>query len=394
MNQTFQNVIADQLAQIRSEKLYKTERALNSSQGRLVTLGDRQVLNFCSNNYLGLSNDPDLISAVKKGLDQYGFGLSSVRFICGTQTQHRELEHELAQLVKTEDAILYSSCFDANAGLFETILTDQDAIISDQLNHASIIDGIRLTKAERHRFAHSDMADLEQKLKSTRNKRLRMIATDGVFSMDGELAKLPQICDLAQRYDAIVMVDDSHATGLIGQHGRGSLEVTGTLGKVDIITSTLGKALGGGSGGFSAGSAQLVDLLRQRSRTYLFSNSLAPPIVAGALWLVRHQSQLKNKRANLAKRTRQFRKAMTERGFNIPPGDHPIVAVMLGEAQLAKDMAQSLLTKGIFVVGFWYPVVPKGTARIRVQLSAQHTESDVEQAIEAFTSVGQKLKVI
>jgi glycine C-acetyltransferase len=352
------------------------------------------VINFCANNYLGLSSHPRIIEAARKALDDRGYGLSSVRFICGTQDRHKELEAAVSKFLGTDDTILYSSCFDANGGLFETLLGEDDAIISDALNHASIIDGVRLCKAERHRYEHDDMADLEAKLVATKGKRLRMIATDGVFSMDGDIARIDAICDLAEKYDALVMVDDSHATGFVGKTGRGSAELRGCLPRVDVFTSTLGKALGGASGGFTSGKKEIIDLLRNRSRPYLFSNTLAPPIVAGsieALALLSESTQLRDK---LEANTERFRRGMEAAGLAIRPGVHPIVPVMLGDARLASTMAQKLLDHGIYVIGFSYPVVPKGQARIRVQLSAAHSSDDIDQAITAFATVGKELEVL
>lgn len=394
MNQNLADLVTQQLEDIKSQGLYKTEREISSKQGVEIEVNGKTVLNFCANNYLGLAGSDEMANAAKAGLDQFGYGLSSVRFICGTQTQHRELERKLAAFVGTEDAILYSSCFDANTGLFEILLTPEDAILSDSLNHASIIDGIRLTKAERLRYEHSDMADLEEKLKASQDKRFRLIATDGVFSMDGHLAKLKEICDLADKYNAAVMVDESHATGVIGETGRGAIEACGVIGRVDIVTSTLGKALGGATGGFTAASAEIVDLLRQRSRTYLFSNSLAPSIVAAALHLMNHPEIITDRLATLKENTAYFREKMTALGFTIPESTHPIAPVMLGDAVLAKKIADDMLAEGIYVIGFWYPVVPKDTARIRVQISAAHTKEQLDKAIAAFEKTGKKHGVI
>jgi glycine C-acetyltransferase len=384
------------LAEIEEAGLYKHERIINSPQGALISVvgGERPVLNFCANNYLGLSSHPETIAAARASLDERGYGMSSVRFICGTQDRHKQLEQALSTFLGTEDTILYSSCFDANGGLFETLLGEEDAIISDALNHASIIDGVRLCKAERHRYANSDMAELEAALQATQGKRLRMIATDGVFSMDGNIAKLDRICDLAEKYSAMVMVDDSHATGFIGRTGRGTHEYNNVMGRVDVITSTLGKALGGASGGFTSGRKPLIDLLRNRSRPYLFSNSLAPMIVAASLAVMDTLSKSTALRDKLEANTKQFRAGVSAAGFNIKPGDAPIVPIMLGEAKLAVDMANKLLGEGIYVIGFSYPVVPKGQARIRVQLSAGHSSEQVDQAIAAFTKVGKQLGVI
>jgi glycine C-acetyltransferase len=388
------NVFAATLAEIESAGLWKHERLITSPQAAHITTGGAEVINFCANNYLGLSSHPRVIAAARKALDDRGYGLSSVRFICGTQDRHKELEAAISTFLGTEDTILYSSCFDANGGLFESILGDQDAIISDALNHASIIDGIRLCKAERHRYEHDDLSDLEAKLKSTQGKRLRMIATDGVFSMDGDIARLDAICDLADRYRALVMVDDSHATGFVGKTGRGSPELRGVMDRVDVYTSTLGKALGGASGGFTSGRKEIIDLLRNRSRPYLFSNTLAPPIVAGSIEAIALISESTALRDKLEANTRRFRAGMTAAGLAIREGTHPITPVMLGDARLAADMAQRLLGHGIYVIGFSYPVVPKGQARIRVQLSAAHTDDDIDRAITAFTTVGRELGII
>ncbi|XXT76600.1 glycine C-acetyltransferase [Sorangium sp. So ce726] len=380
---------------IRAAGLYKEERILETPQGPVIrTEGGAGVLNFCANNYLGLSSHPAVIAAAKEAIDTHGFGLSSVRFICGTQDLHRRLESRIARFFGTEDAILYSSCFDANGGLFETLLGDEDAVISDALNHASIIDGIRLCKAERHRYPNGDMAALEEILRATAGKRLRLIATDGVFSMDGYLAKLDTICDLADKYRAMVMVDDSHATGFIGPTGRGTAELCGVMHRVDVITSTLGKALGGASGGFTTGRQPIVDLLRQRSRPYLFSNTLAPAIAGASIAVFDLIDAEPSLRTRVMDNARRFRQGMTQAGFTIKPGVHPIVPIMLGEAQLANEMARALLAEGIYVIGFSYPVVPKGEARIRVQLSAAHEPEHVDQAIDAFRQVGRRLGVV
>ncbi|HUS47217.1 MAG TPA: glycine C-acetyltransferase [Phycisphaerae bacterium] len=376
------------LKEIRDSGLYKPERVITSPQGPTVTVaGGREVLNFCANNYLGLANDPRVIAAAKKSYDRWGFGLSSVRFICGTQELHKQLEAALTEFMGTDDTILYSSCFDANGGLFETLLGPEDAVISDELNHASIIDGIRLCKAQRFRFRNCDMADLEARLKEAGGARLRLIATDGVFSMDGTMARLDEICDLAERYDAAVMVDDSHATGFVGPRGRGTHEYHGVMDRVDIITSTLGKALGGASGGFAAGRKEIVELLRQRSRPYLFSNTLSPAIAATTLVVLDILTQSTELRDRLEANTKYFRRGMVERGFDIPRGEHPIVPIMLGEAALATKMASMMLQEGLYVVGFSYPVVPKGRARIRVQISAAHSRQDLDLAMEAFAKV-------
>ncbi len=385
-----------ELEAIRSAGLEKKERLLTTPQGASVGVagGKGEVLNFCANNYLGLSSHPKVIEAAKRAVDRYGFGLSSVRFICGTQDAHKTLEAKIAQFLGVDDAILYSSCFDANGGLFETLLGEEDAIISDALNHASIIDGIRLCKAERHRYDNGDMSQLEAALKATAGRRLRMIATDGVFSMDGFVAKLETICDLADKYEALVMVDDSHATGFVGKTGRGTPEHCGVLGRVDVVTSTLGKALGGAAGGFTAGRKPIVDMLRQRSRPYLFSNTLAPPIVGASIAVLDLLSSTTELRDRLMDNAMRFRKGMTAAGFAIKEGFHPIVPIMLGDAKLAQDVAAQMLDEGVYVIGFSYPVVPKGQARIRVQLSAAHTPEQVDRAIAAFTKVGKRLGVL
>ncbi len=387
------SVFAATLAEIEAAGLWKHERLITSPQAAHITTNGTEVVNFCANNYLGLSSHPRVIAAARKALDERGYGLSSVRFICGTQDRHKELEAAVSKFLRTEDTILYSSCFDANGGLFETVLGEQDAIISDALNHASIIDGIRLCKAERHRYEHDDLNDLEQKLRATQNKRLRMIATDGVFSMDGDIARLDAICDLADKYNALVMVDDSHATGFVGKTGRGSAELRGVVDRIDVYTSTLGKALGGASGGFTSGRKEIIDLLRNRSRPYLFSNTLAPPIVAGSIEAITLLTESTALRDRLEANTRKFRAGMAQAGLSIREGTHPITPVMLGDARLAVDMAQRLLDHGIYVIGFSYPVVPKGQARIRVQLSAAHSDEDIDRAITAFTTVGRELGV-
>ena len=392
---TLKNILTTTLQGIRDEGLYKGEWPILGAQGARVALKSGEVLNFCANNYLGLSSNPRVVAAATKALKSHGYGMSSVRFICGTQDIHKELESKVAAFLGTEDSILYSSCFDANGGLFETLLSEEDAIISDQLNHASIIDGVRLCKAERHRYANADMNELEDILKKTQGKRLRMIATDGVFSMDGTVAPLKDVCDLADTYNAVVMVDDSHATGFMGRRGRGTHEYNGVMDRVDIITSTLGKALGGASGGFTSGRQEIIDLLRQRSRPYLFSNSLSPVITAASIAVIDELSASTELRDKLEQNTIRFRKGMTEAGFAIKPGDHPIVPIMLGDARLAAEMAKDMLTnEGIYVVGFYYPVVPKGKARIRVQLSAGHSPEQVDYAVEAFTRVGRRHGVI
>lgn len=382
------------LQEIRDAGLYKHERVIESPQAATIKVGGREVLNFCANNYLGLSSHPKVIAAAHAALDDRGYGLSSVRFICGTQDRHKQLESAIATFLGTEDTILYSSCFDANGGVFETLLGPEDAIISDALNHASIIDGIRLCKAQRHRYDHDDLGQLEKMLQDTQSARLRMIATDGVFSMDGDIARLGQICDLAEKYGAMVMVDDSHATGFVGKTGRGTHEHHGVMGRVDIITSTLGKALGGASGGFISGHRPIIELLRNRSRPYLFSNTLAPPIVAGTLAVLELLSASTELRDRLEANTLRFRSAMTAAGFAIRPGTHAIAPIMLGDAKLAVDFAAALLEAGIYVIGFCYPVVPKGQARIRVQLSAGHTTEDVDRAVAAFREVGSRFEAL
>jgi glycine C-acetyltransferase len=382
------------LQEIRDAGLYKQERIITTPQGAEIAAGTGKVLNFCANNYLGLSSHPDVVAAARDSLAGHGYGMSSVRFICGTQDIHKQLEATIAKFFSTEDTILYSSCFDANGGLFETMLSEEDAIISDALNHASIIDGIRLCKAERYRYANNDLEELEAHLKATQGKRMRLVATDGVFSMDGYLARLDAICDLAEKYDAMVMVDDSHATGFIGPTGRGTAEHFGVLHRVDVMTGTLGKALGGASGGYTTGRKEIIDLLRQRSRPYLFSNTVAPPIVAASLKVFEMLDTTSELRERLMRNTQVFRAGMTKAGFAIKEGIHPIVPVMLGDAKLAVNMAAALLEEGIYVIGFCYPVVPKGQARIRVQLSAAHAPEHVERAIVAFTKVGKAMGVI
>ena len=382
------------LSEIEEAGLYKHERVLTSRQGANIEVQAGEVLNFCANNYLGLSSDPQILEAAHKGLDERGFGLSSVRFICGTQDIHKELEKNVARFLGTDDTILYSSCYDANGGLFETVLSKEDAVISDALNHASVIDGIRLCKAQRLRYQNRDMKDLESKLEEASGARRRMIATDGIFSMDGTYAPLSEICDLAERHNAMVMVDDSHATGFVGETGRGTPELCGVRERVDIVTSTLGKALGGAAGGFASGRREIIDLLRQRSRPYLFSNSLAPVIVSAANEALEILETSSEHRQRLMDNTAQFRKAMNELGFDVVEGTHPIVPIMLGDARLAQEMAKDMLAEGIYVIGFSFPVVPKGQARIRVQLSAAHTKEQVAQAIDAFTKVGKKHNVI
>jgi glycine C-acetyltransferase len=404
------DIYAEALAEVASAGLEKKERLITTPQGAEIKVagGERPVLNFCANNYLGLSSHPKVITAAKEAIDRYGFGLSSVRFICGTQDAHKTLEAKVSQFLATDDTILYSSCFDANGGLFETLLGEEDAIISDALNHASIIDGVRLCKAERHRYTNSDMVELEGILKSTKNKRLRMIATDGVFSMDGTIADLKSICDLADKYEALVMVDDSHATGFVGKTGRGTPEHCGVTGRVDVITSTLGKALGGAAGGFTSGRKEIIAWLRQRSRPYLFSNTVAPAIVGASIAVLDLLSSTTELRDKLAGNALRFRDAMTKAGFQVDgtsggsapgvvkrdAGTHPIVPILLGDAKLAQDMAAAMLEEGIYVIGFSFPVVPKGQARIRVQLSAAHTTEQVDRAVAAFAKIGKRLGVI
>ena len=383
-----------ELESIKAKGLYKQERIITTPQGvKITTQEGREVLNFCANNYLGLANHPAMIEAAAGALHNHGFGMASVRFICGTQDLHKQLEASIAEFLGTEDAILYTSCFDANTGLFETLLGEEDAIISDQLNHASIIDGIRLCKAARFRYSHSNMADLERQLKAAQQHRTRLIATDGVFSMDGDIAQLDEIVVLAERYDAMVMVDDSHATGFLGPSGRGSADHHGVLDKIDIYTSTLGKAMGGGSGGFTAARRDIIELLRQRSRPYLFSNTLTPALVAAgikAFELITASSELRDR---LWDNTHYFRRHIRDAGFDIRPGEHPIVPIMLYDAKLAQAMAEKLLEEGIYVIGFSYPVVPEGQARIRVQISAAHRQDDLDKAIEAFTRTGNNLGI-
>ena len=387
--------LAHELQTLRSQGLYKEERVIASQQQDLIAVeGGGEVLNLCANNYLGLANHPDVSEAAKRGIDERGFGMASVRFICGTQDIHKELERRLADFVGSEDAVLYASAFDANGGLFETLLGPEDAVISDALNHASIIDGIRLCKARRLRYANDDMADLEAKLQEAQDARFRLIATDGVFSMDGIVADLEAICDLADRYDAMVMVDDCHATGFLGRDGRGSHEHRGVLGRVDIITSTLGKALGGATGGFTAAKREVTDWLRQRSRPYLFSNSVAPPVVAASLEVLDLLEGSSDLRERLRDNASFFRTAMTEAGFELTGDGHPIVPVMIGDAALASRMADRLLDEGIYVIAFSFPVVPTGQARIRTQMSALHTREQLERAVQAFTRVGTELGVI
>lgn len=389
----FEQYLNEQLDGIRNAGLYKGERVIASPQSAHIGLAaGGRVLNMCANNYLGLANHPEIIQAAKQALDEWGYGLASVRFICGTQSLHKQLERRISEFLGTEDTILYSSCFDANGGLFETLMGAEDAIISDALNHASIIDGIRLSKAERYRYENGNLADLEEKLKQAQAQRFRLIATDGVFSMDGYLAKLPEICDLAEKYDALVMVDDSHAVGFIGPNGGGTPDHFGVRHRIDVVTGTLGKALGGASGGYISGHKAIIDLLRQRSRPYLFSNTLAPPIAAASLKCLDLLSSMKELRDSLRSNTAYFRGEMTRLGFNILPGEHPIVPIMLGEATLAVKMAELLLARGVYVIPFSFPVVPKGLARIRVQISAAHSRQDLEWAIQQFAAVKSELE--
>lgn len=391
---SFKKIVEQQLAEIRAAGLYKNERQILGPQGSEIRVAQGAVLNLCANNYLGLANHPEIVQAAAEGLKLHGYGMASVRFICGTQDLHKQLEQAVSAFLGTADTILYSSCFDANGGLFEVLLDEQDAVISDALNHASVIDGIRLCKAKRLRFAHSDMAELEARLKESASCRLRLIATDGVFSMDGDLAKLDQIVELAERYDALVMVDDSHATGVLGRAGRGTPDHCGVADRVDVITSTLGKSLGGATGGFTAGRAEIVELLRQRSRPYLFSNALPPVVTAAALRAIHLTQQGDDLRATLWENAAFFRAQLSALGFKLVPGNHPIIPVMLGEATLATAMADRLLREGIYVVGFSYPVVPKGQARIRTQMSAAHARPQLERAVQAFAKVGRELGVI
>jgi glycine C-acetyltransferase len=386
--------LKDELKEITQSGLYKAERHITSAQQARINIAENQVLNMCANNYLGLANNSEIIKAVKAGLDERGFGMASVRFICGTQDIHSELEKKISHFFGTDDTILYSSCFDANTGLFETLLGEKDAIISDALNHASIIDGIRLCKAARYRYSHGDMASLENCLREASDAKTKMIATDGVFSMDGDYAKLNHICNLAENHNALVMVDDSHATGFVGTTGRGTPELCGVQDRVDVITSTLGKALGGASGGFTTGRKNIIEILRQRSRPYLFSNSLAPPIVSAALKTIDLLKESKSAKEKLESNTIFFREQIAAAGFTIKPGTHPIVPIMLGDAKLAQKMAAMLLEEGVYAVGFFYPVVPKGQARIRVQISAAHSRKDMEFALEKFIKVGQALKIL
>lgn len=393
------NDLTKEIQSIHDAGLYKSERIIMTPQGAAIEVkGGKEVLNFCANNYLGLSSHPKVIEAAHKTLDEWGYGMSSVRFICGTQDIHKVLEQKISAFLQTEDTILYAACFDANGGTFEPLIGAEDAIITDQLNHASIIDGIRLCKAQRLIYKHTDMADLEEKLKETQGVRYRLVATDGVFSMNGNIAKLDEICELTDKYDAMVMIDDAHSTGFLGKTGRGTPEYRGVMGKIDIITGTLGKALGGASGGFISGRKELIELYRQRSRPYLFSNTLAPVVVGASIAVFDLLSETTELRDKLEDNTKYFREKMTEAGFDITPGVHPIVPIMLGkfenDAKLSQDMARDLLEDGIYVIGFYYPVVPRGQARIRVQLSAGHEKHHLDKAIEAFTKIGKKYNVI
>ena len=396
MTDTTRKHYNDILQSIEDEGLFKKERVIISPQrANIEVKGGQKVLNMCANNYLGLANNPEIIEAAKSSYGKWGYGLSSVRFICGTQQIHKELEKKITEFLETEDTILYTSCFDANGGLFETILTEEDAVISDELNHASIIDGIRLCKAKRYRYKNNDMNDLEEKLKEARANKAEhlLIATDGVFSMDGFIANLKGICDLADQYNALVMVDDSHAVGFMGKHGKGTPEHCGVLGRVDIITGTLGKALGGASGGYTSGRKEIIDLLRQRSRPYLFSNTVAPSIVSASIKVLEMLSSTTHLRDKLEENTKYFREQITKAGLNIKPGIHPIVPIMIGDAALSQKIAARLLEKGIYVIGFFYPVVPKGTARIRVQISAAHTKEDLDFAVNAFKEVKKEVGI-
>ena len=389
----FEKQVSHTLEEIKSQGLFKTERVITSPQEAHISItGGKRVLNMCANNYLGLADHPALVAAAKEALDTRGFGMASVRFICGTQDIHKELEAALTKFLGTEETILYPSCFDANGGLFETLVTDKDAVISDELNHASIIDGIRLCKAQRFRYKHIDTADLEAQLRAAKDARFRLIATDGCFSMDGTIANLDAICDLAEKYDALTMIDDAHATGFLGKTGRGTHEYRGVMGRIDIITGTLGKALGGASGGFTSGRKEIVDLLRQRSRPYLFSNTIAPPVVAASLKALELLSASTELRDKLEENTKYFRAALTERGLTIKPGVHPIVPIMIGDAAKSQKFAARMLEKGVYVIGFFYPVVPHGTARVRTQVSAAHSREDLEFAVNAFAEVNEELK--
>lgn len=395
MYTTLKPVLEHELAAIEEAGLYKRERIITSPQGADITVkGGKEVINFCANNYLGLSSHPKVIQAAKETLDTHGYGMSSVRFICGTQDIHKQLEAKIAEFLGTEDTILYAAAFDANGGVFEPLFNEQDAIISDELNHASIIDGVRLCKAQRQRYKHDDMADLEEKLKATQSCRHRIIVTDGAFSMDGTIAQLDKICELAEKYNSLVMIDESHCSGFMGKTGRGTHEYHNVMGKIDIITGTLGKALGGASGGFTSGRKEIIDMLRQRSRPYLFSNTLAPSITGASIAVLNLLSETTELRDKLERNTQYFRSKMTGAGFDIKPGVHPIVPVMLYDAKLSQDFAAKMLDEGIYVIGFYYPVVPQGKARIRVQISAAHEQEHLDKAIAAFTKVGKELGVI
>jgi glycine C-acetyltransferase len=394
MNEKFVKRIARDAADIKASGLYKNERVISSPQGAEITVNGRKVLNFCANNYLGLSSHPKVIEAAHKTIESHGYGMSSVRFICGTQDIHKELEKKLSEFLETEDTILYAAAFDANGGVFEPLFNEEDAIISDALNHASIIDGVRLCKAQRYRYEHNNMADLEMKLQESAHLRSRIIVTDGSFSMDGTIAQLDTICDLADKHDAIVMIDECHSSGFLGKTGRGTHEYRGVMGRIDIITGTLGKALGGASGGFTSGRKEIIDMLRQKSRPYLFSNTLAPSIVGGSIAVLNMLTETTELRDKLEYNTKYFRQKMTGAGFDIKPGDHPIVPIMLYDAVLAQTMASKLLDEGIYVIGFFFPVVAKGQARIRVQLSAAHEQHHLDKAIAAFSKIGAELGII
>ena len=394
MNKNFVKRIAKEVDDIKAAGLYKNERIITSQQGAEIVVNGKIVLNFCANNYLGLSSHPKVIKAAHEAIDSHGYGMSSVRFICGTQDIHKELEKRLSEFLGTEDTILYAAAFDANGGVFEPLFNEEDAIISDALNHASIIDGVRLCKAQRYRYEHNNMADLEVKLQESASLRSRIIVTDGSFSMDGTIAQLDKICDLADKYEAIVMTDECHSSGFLGKTGRGTHEYRGVMGRVDIITGTLGKALGGASGGFTSGRKEIIDMLRQKSRPYLFSNTLAPSIVGGSIAVLKMLTETTELRDKLEYNTKYFRKKMTEAGFDIKPGDHPIVPIMLYDAVLAQSMAAKLLEEGIYVIGFFFPVVAKGQARIRVQLSAAHEQHHLDKAIAAFIKIGKELRIL
>jgi glycine C-acetyltransferase len=395
MDKKFLDSLRSQIQELKSQGLYKEEREITSPQdANIIVAKGQKVLNLCANNYLGLANHPEIVKSAQKGMETHGFGMASVRFICGTQDLHHQLERKISQFMGTEDTILYSSCFDANGGLFETILGPEDAIISDELNHASIIDGIRLCKANRLRYKNNNMEDLEVKLKESQSSRYRLISTDGVFSMDGIIANLKSICDLAEKYQAMVMIDDCHATGFLGEKGRGTPEFCEVMGRIDIITSTLGKALGGASGGYTTGRKEIIEWLRQRSRPYLFSNALCPAITAASLNVIDLLENSGDLRKKLRENSKYFREKMTQLGFNLIPGNHPIIPVMLGDAKLAKEFADRMLKHGVFVIGFSFPVVPQGKARIRTQMSAAHTKEDLDKAVAAFEAVGRELGVI